>query len=110
LAWWLAYVAAGVVGVIGLVPLFRSMFHSIIEQADVNGSARITSITLSAASLHAARLGMIAADALRAVAAGLAIWVVLTISRREDAIGLAVPTPAQGFVGMLPPAPPRPDL
>ena len=99
-AWWLAYIGSAAGGVVALVAILGSMFHSIIERSDAYGPGSI-SVMLSAASIHAARLWLITADALHAMAAGLALSVVLTISRREDAIGL---------VGALPPAPPRPDL
>ena len=107
LAWWLAYIGGAFVGLIGIVSVFSATFHLIAERARAAGSSRVTSITVSASSIHAARLGSMVANTLGAVAAGLAIWVVLTISRREDAVGLAVPPPAQALVGWLPP---RPDL
>ena len=110
LTWWLTYIASSYLVVIGFAPVIGAIFRSISDQAASNGSTRITSITLSAASIHTAQLWTIAGDTIRAFAAGLAVWLVLTISRREDAGGGAVAEPVTGLPWPPPMIPPRPDM
>jgi hypothetical protein len=100
LAWWLVYAGAGVVLVIGWIPLIGSMIDSIEQQAR-GSSSQITSVTLSASAIHSMRLGLWVSDVLRVVAAAVGAWIVLAISRREDAAAGAY-WPA--FI------PPRPDI
>jgi hypothetical protein len=109
LAWWLAYISSTYLVVAGFGPILGAMFRSISDQASTGGSGQITSVTLSASAIHTAQLWTVVGDSLRAVAAGLAVWVVLTISRREDATGGAPAAPAgPPWPGAQ--VPPRPDL
>jgi hypothetical protein len=110
LTWWLSYIASSYLVLIGFFPVLAAVFRSISDQTALNGSTRITSITLSAASIHAAQSWTIVGDALRVVAAGLAVWLVLRISQREDAGGGAMAAPLPGFPWPPPMVPPRPDL
>lgn len=98
-SWWLVYLAVGVLGVMVLVP-FVSVWIDAFDRL-APGSRSLQFVTFRAADLRAIAGWMIGSDLARALAAALAVQVVLTISRAEDALGSA-----GAFAGI----PPRPDL
>ena len=87
----------------------RAVLTSIGDQVETNPDHVV--VTISAATIHAARIWAVVADLVKAGAAALAAWVVWTISAREDAIVRpeAVAPWSDGRAD-APRVPPRPDL
>ena len=109
-AWWITYLGSSLLLVVAFVPLLRAVLASIGDQVETNPDHVV--VTISAATIHAARLWAVVADLVKAGAAALAAWVVWTISAREDAVVRpeAVARWSDGRAGAPPPVPPRPDL
>ncbi|MEA2521069.1 MAG: hypothetical protein QOI81_715 [Actinomycetota bacterium] len=102
--WWFGYLVATLVmlGAFGaLVPSFASW----VRAAPTTAPGEFPTLTFTAAALRQFYLWTAIGDLFRALAAGLAIGVVRTISRREDAA--PVPMAHELPIGWVPP---RPDL
>jgi hypothetical protein len=103
-AWWLTYVGSAVLGLVGGVPVIRAIVSS--AGSDVSRPGELTTVSVTAEAIRTARAWAIAGRVSAIAAAGLAIWIVWTISTREDgAFGATTGLPT--FEGAVPP---RPDL
>ncbi len=108
--WWIAYLGSSLLLVVAFVPLLRAVLTSVGDQVETNPDHVV--VTITAATIHAARIWAIVADLAKVGAAALAAWVVWTISVREDAVVRpeAVADPWKGGQAGAPSIPPRPDL
>ncbi len=102
-AWWLTYLGSAVLGLAGALPICGALLRSIRIEATDPGS--LSPITVTAEAIRTARTWAMAGRVSALVAAGLAIWLVWTISRAEDAVF----EPTHGASASMA-VPPRPDL
>jgi len=103
-AWWATYLGSIALGVIGGASAMAAATSR--PQLDPIDPGQTAWVTVSAEAIRAARAWVIAGRVSAIVASGLAIWLVWTISRREDAAFVAM----QASHGLSMPVPPRPDL
>ncbi len=96
--WWAVFLASQLVALGAFGPLFSGLVSSISTSTAPSQSP---AATLTTGSLRQFAVWVAVGYLIRTVAAGFAIWVVWTISAREDALS---PAEAAG------PLPPRPDL
>ena len=96
--WWAVYLAWQLVGLGAFGPLFSALFSSINTSTT---PGQMPTATLTTGSLRQIAVWVAVGYLVGVAAAGFAIWVVWTISAREDALS---PAEAAG------PLPPRPDL
>jgi hypothetical protein len=101
--WWAAYLGSTVLGLIGAAPIFAEIVRS-FDVASIESDTEPI-VTITADAIRTARAWAIAGRVAGIAALVLAIWLVWTISRREDALeGTVAPT------GLALAVPPRPDL
>ena len=98
--WWAVFLASQLVGLGAFGPLFSGLVSSINGVASTAPN-QIPTVTFTTGSLRQIAMWVALSCLVIAAAAGFAIWVVWTISAREDALS---PAEASG------PLPPRPDL